>query len=187
MTLLQQSIHGATISDESLLELESRLRRFHKSLPSVLKADNLMDFQLAGPAQDAKLCFAVIYCANMICLHSFKVRTFGKLTESNVPNSSQSEKIIIEMARLGGELIHEHISDFSKNRKTPPMAGYCVFAIGSVHAHMNEFRDGPGWSEPWINGVSCLLLLEHLRTHWPVLGTLVGLEDFPLQFTLQAC
>lgn len=179
MTLLQQSIHGAKTTDESLFELDSRLRKFHKSLPSILKADNLMDYQLAGPAQHAKLCFAVIHCANMICLHSFKLRTFGRLIESDEPVSRNSEQIITEMARLGGELIHEHISNFSKSWKTPPMVGYCVFAIGSVHAHMNEFRDGPGWSEPWINGVSCLLLLEHLRSHWPVLDNLVGLQSLP--------
>lgn len=174
MTLLQQSIHGAPISDEKLMQLDSRLRSFYKTLPGVLKADNLLDFQLAGPAQDVKLCFATIHCANLICLHSFRVRNFSVLTDSSRFESDYSERTIMEMAQLGGGMIHEHISNFSKSRKTPPMAGYCIFAIGSVHAHTKEFRDGPGWSEPWINGVSCLLLLEHLSSYWPVLSTLVS-------------
>lgn len=177
MTLLQQSIHGTIISDKRLMELDSRLRSFQRSLPSVLKADNLLDFQLAGPAQDAKLCFATIHCVNMICLHSFRVRKFSVMTDRSSVESRHSKQTIIDMARLGGESIHEHISNFSRSRKTAPMIGCCVFAIGSVHAHMNEFRDGPGWSEPWINGVSCLLLLEHSRSHWPVLNTLVSQKD----------
>lgn len=133
-----------------------------------------MDFQLAGPGQGAMLCFSIIHCANMICLHSTRTSDLMGLTRSSSDDSDASKHIITEMARIGGEIIHEHISTSPRDRRIPPMTGYCVFAIGAVHAHMHEFRDGPGWSEAWIHGVSCLLLLEHMSTYWPVLEKLVG-------------
>lgn len=176
---LRESISHPTTVDSSFTGLEHRLRTFNEALPNLVRARNLTDFQLAGPAQNAMLSFALIHSANEICLHSTRVPSLFNKEQSKSADSRISERIIIDTAQIAGELIHEHNMTFSRGRKIPPMVGYCVFTIGSVHAHMNEFRDGPGWSEPWIYGVSCLLLLEHMRTYWPILGRLVRLTDWP--------
>lgn len=170
----REFINSGNAVDNDLHALELRLHKFNNALPSTLKAENLMEFQLAGPGQGVMLCFSIIHCANMICLHSTRVPSLTGVTRSSDGDSNSSQDVIIEMARIGGELIHEHISNLSKTKSIPPMTGYCVFAIGAVHAHMHEFRDGPGYSEAWIHGVSCLLFLEHMSTYWPVLEKLVG-------------
>lgn len=154
--------------------LEARLKAFSNALPSSIRANCLMDFQLAGPAQSAMLCFALVNCANTICLHSCKISHLSNMKPNTTADQTEaSTQIVLNMAHTAGDMIHDHISNFSKERKTPPMIAYCVFAIGSVHAHMSEFRDDPGRSEAWIRGVSCLLLLEYMRTYWPVLDKLV--------------
>lgn len=181
---LRESISHQTTEDSSLRRLEHRLRIFNDALPNIVRARNVTDFQLAGPAQNAMLSFAIIHSANVICLHSTRVPSLFNKEQSRSAESLKSERIIAETARIAGELIHEHNVTFSRGRKIPPMVGYCVFTIGSIHAHMNEFRDGAGWSEPWIYGVSCLLLLEHMRTYWPVLGRLVCVTHVP---TLHLC
>lgn len=136
-----------------------------------------MDFQLAGPNQDAMLAFTLIYCANMICLHSLRIPNLITMKHVSIADSKTSQRIVVDLAQLAGALVNEYISRTTRGRKIPAMVGTSVFAIGAVLAHMNEFRDGPGRSEPWMYGASCLILLEYITTYWPVLAGLVGPTD----------
>ncbi|KAE8413518.1 hypothetical protein BDV36DRAFT_268252 [Aspergillus pseudocaelatus] len=58
-------------------------------------------------------------------------------------------------------------------KEMPPFMGYCAYIAGSIQAHTSCFRNCPGESLSWAQGMLCFLILEEMKTQWPMLNSMV--------------
>ncbi|KAB8205716.1 hypothetical protein BDV34DRAFT_195083 [Aspergillus parasiticus] len=157
--------------------LDTKLRRFYSSIPAELKPpESLDESKKCEKAQRNGFCLQSIYYCCSLYLWSSMVPPLSNqrsnTTELPVGFADYGTVIVMQHVKMFVQSARAYLTVGAEFKKIPPFVGYCAYIAGSIQTHTFCFRNCPGDSLSWAQGMLCFLILEELKTHWPMLNSM---------------